>query len=166
MATLPEYKVVTFGDYDQLPAEAEELFQAQLADSRAPLPADREDRSDWRFALICAVAPGGQVLGGVHLDIGPIGGAGPLAKQRLAYLERTFVKPEFRRRGLATELLKSALHVAADASCEYVRCSSNWDNPAEMALFRKCGFALVDQDGEDDPEPCYLAVRPLRDQGD
>lgn len=25
-----------------------------------------------------------------------------------------------------------------------------------------CGFALVDLNGEEDEEPCYLAVRPLR----
>lgn len=33
---------------------------------------------------------------------------------------------------------------------------------AETAMLLRCGFALVDLDGENDPEPCYLAVRPQR----
>ena len=162
MQPLPEHIVKVYRNGDELPVEAEELFAGQLADSRRPLPPDREDRDQWRFALTCAVTADGHVLGGVHLDIGPISGAGPLARDKLAYLERTLVRPEYRRRGLATVLLRKAIQVAADAGAEYIRCSNNWDNPAETALFRKCGFALVDLDGEQDPEPCYLAVRPLR----
>ena len=162
MGDLPTFAIQVFTNGDVLPTEAEEMFAAQLADSRRPLPDDRPDRDEWRFALTCAVTPEGNVLGGVHLDIGPIGGAGPLAEAQLAYLERTLVRPELRRQGLATALLKRAIRVAADAGCEYIRCSNNWDNPAERALFRRCGFALVDYDGEDDPEPCYKAVRPLQ----
>ena len=105
MTTLPEYDIEVYGNADPLPAEAEEMFQRQLADSRAALPEDRWDRDLWSFALTCAVTPDGHVLGGVHLDIGPIGGAGPLAKEKLAYLERALVRPECRRQGLATALL-------------------------------------------------------------
>ena len=147
---------------DQLPVEAEELFEKQLADSRRPLPEDREDRDEWRFALTCAVTPDGHVLGGVHIDIGPIGGAGPLAKEKLAYLERTLIRPEYRRQGLATELLRKAIEVAGENGCRHIRCSNNWDNPAETALLMKCGFALVDINGEEDEEPCYFAVIPLQ----
>lgn len=157
---LPDHTVQTFGPHDRLPHEAEELFASQLASSRRQFVS--EPNGPWVFILICAVTPNGHVLGGVHLDLGPIGGAGPLAEQRLAYLERTLVRPEYRRRGLATELLRQAIRAAADAGCLYIRCSANWDNPAETALFLKCGFALVDIDGENDPEPCYLAVRPLK----
>ena len=60
------------------------------------------------------------------MDCGPIGGAGPLADERLAYyLERTLVRPEHRRQGLATLLLRRALQAAAEAGCLYVRCSNN-----------------------------------------
>jgi len=55
------------------------------------------------------------------------------------------------------ELPRYELHV-------YIRCSNNWENVAETALFRRCGFALVDLDGADDDEPCYLAVRPVRNR--
>jgi GNAT superfamily N-acetyltransferase len=97
----------------------------------------------------------------VHLDIGPIGGCGPLAQARLAYVERTLVRLEYRRQGLGTALLRQAIQVAREAGCLYLRCSNNWDNAAERRLFLKCGFALVDLNGEADEEPCYLAVRPV-----
>ena len=159
---LPEYTIEVYGNADRLPAEAEELFEEQLADSRKLYPGDPDDREQWRFTLTCAVTSDGHVLGGVHLDIGTIGGFGPLAKHKLAYLERTLVRPEYRRQGIATELLRKAIEVAREAGCEYIRCHNNWDNPAETALFRKCGFALVDLDGEQDAQPSYLAVRPLQ----
>jgi len=162
MKSLPKYTVQVYGNEDQLPAEAEELFEKQLADSRRPLPEDRSDRGEWRFALTCAVNAGGHVLGGVHIDMGPIGGSGPLSKEKLAYLERTLVRAEYRRQGLATKLLRKAIEVAGENGCRHIRCSNNWDNPAETALLGKCGFALVDINGEEDEEPYYLAVRPLQ----
>ena len=162
MTPLPDYDIEVYGRGDTLPREAEELFARQLAESRRPFSIGRPDRDQWRFVLICAVTPVGHVLGGVHLDIGPIGGAGPIADKKLAYLERTLVRSEYRRRGLATTLLRRAIQMVSEAGCEYIRCSSNWDNPAETALLRRCGFALVDLNGEEDEEPCYLAVRPVR----
>ncbi len=162
MTALPQYELTVYTDDDLLPAEGEEMFARQLAESRKLLPPDQADRGQWQFALICAVTPAGHVLGGVHLDIGPIGGAGPIAEKKVAYLERTLVRPRYRRQGLATILLRRAVQVASEAGCEYIRCSNNWDNVAETALFRRCGFALVDLNGEEDEEPCYLAVRPLR----
>jgi GNAT superfamily N-acetyltransferase len=156
MTQLPQYEIKTYGNADRLPREAEELFGRQLADSRG-------SPQGWSFLLTCAVAADEHVLGGVHLDCGPIGGAGPIADERLAYLERTLVRDEYRQQGLATRLLRRALQAAADAGCLYVRCSNNWDNEAERRLFLDCGLALVDIDGETDPEPCYMAVRPLGD---
>lgn len=157
---LPDHAIQVYGRRDEIPAEAESLFASQLACSRQQAPVD--EHGAWDFALVCAVTPQGRVLGGVHLDRGPIKGPGPLASRRLAYLERTLVRPEYRRQGLATRLLRRAIQAAAEAGCLYIRCSNNWDNPAETALFLRCGFALVDLDGENDPEPCYLAVRPLQ----
>lgn len=160
MTLLPPHEIVVYRNADSLPSEAEEMFAKQLADSRRPLPEDRWDRDQWCFALTCATTSSGHILGGVHLDIGPVGGEGPLAKEKLAYLERTLVRPEYRRCGLATRLLREAIRMARAAGCLYIRCSNNWDNEAERRLFLKCGFALVDINEEDD-EPCYLAVRPL-----
>lgn len=156
MAHLPEHEIRVYGRQDRLPTEAEDLFAGQLADSR------QLDGERWRFFLLCAVAPNGNVVGGVHLDVGPIGGAGPLAEARLAYLERTLVRPEHRRQELATRMMRKAIDVAREEGCEYIRCSNNWENEAERALLRKCGFALVDVNGEQDEQPCYMAVRPLQ----
>jgi len=162
MTVLSQYELKVYTEDDLLPAEADEIFARQLVDSRKLLPPHHPDRDQWHFVLICAVTPAGHVLGGVHLDIGPIGGAGPIAKKSLAYLERTLVRPEYRRQGLATILLRRAVQEASAAGCEYIRCSNNWDNVSETALFRRCGFALVDLNGHQDEEPCYLAVRPVR----
>jgi GNAT superfamily N-acetyltransferase len=161
MGSLPQHEIVVYHTGDTLPPEVEELFATQLADARCPLPEDRRDRDQWGFALVCAIASGGYVLGGVHLDIGPIGGAGPLARRKLACLQRTFVRPEYRRRGLASRLLHEAIQAGREAGCLYIRCSNDWDDESERRLFLKCGFALVDLNGAADNEPCYLAVRPL-----
>ncbi len=163
MTSLPQHEIVVYRDADILPPEAEEMFAAQLADSRRRLAEDRWDREQWCFALTCAVTSGGHLLGGVHLDLGPIGGEGPLARWKLVYLERTLVRPEYRRCGLATRLLREAIQIGREAGCLYIRCSNDWDNEAERRLFLKCGFALVDINAEDE-EPCYLAVRPLQGQ--
>jgi GNAT superfamily N-acetyltransferase len=162
MQTLPDYEIHVYGDGHELPAEAEELFRRQLDDFRRAHTQDRGDGGSWRFALVCAVTPGAHVLGGVYLDIGPIGGSGPLATERLAYLERTLVRPEYRRQGLATRLMREAIEVVRRAGCLYIRCSNNWDNEAERRLLLRCGFALIDLDGEANEEPCYLAVRPVQ----
>jgi len=154
--TLPQHVIKVYQPGVTLPLEAEDVFARQIKHSR------KTCRQGWAFALVYAVTPSGHVLGGVHIDMGPIGGRGPLAKEKLAYLERTLVRPEYRRHGLASKLLRKAIEVARRAGCLYMRCSNNWDNEPERRLFLKCGFALVDIDGERDPEPCYLAIRSLR----
>jgi|GEM_PF-1348028 len=157
---MPSYEIKPYSNCDRLPDEAESMFARQLEHSRKLLPVG-PDQVCWSFLCICALTPEGHVLGGVHLDIGPIN-SGPIAERKLAYLERVFVRPEYRRLGVATAVLRRSIQAAREAGCEYIRCSNNWDNPAETALLRKCGFALVDLNGEDDEEPCYLAVRPVR----
>ncbi len=151
----PTHSLKVYGDGDPLPPEAEELFARQLKHSR------KACQLGWTFRLVCVVTSSGHVLGGVHFDMGPIGGRGPLAKQKLAYIERTLVRPEYRRLGFATKLMNRAMKVARQAGCLYMRCSNNWNNEPERRLFLKCGFALVDIDAERDPEPCYLAVKSL-----
>ena len=162
MKRLPDHEIRLFGPGEALPPEAEELFRRQLDDSRSAMAENRKASGSWRFALTCAISPDAHVLGGVYLDIGPIGGSGPLATERLAYLERTFIRPGYRRQGLATRLMRQAIEVARGAGCLYLRCSNNWDNEAERRLLLRCGFALIDLDGQTDEEPSYLAVRPAQ----
>lgn len=153
----PEYEIRCYGDGDRLPDEAEEMFAEELAESRQPLPGERPDRGEWSFACVCAVTPDRHVLGGVHLDIGPIN-YGPLADERLAFVEKILVRPEHRRQGVGTALLQRAAAAARDAGCLHMQCNVQWKNPAGIALLRRCGFALTDisvTGGE------YFAVRAL-----
>jgi aminoglycoside 6'-N-acetyltransferase I len=159
MMDMPSYDVRFYGNGDRLPDEAERLFAKELEYSRKPLPQSRADRDCWRFACVCAVTPKGRVLGGVHLDIGPIN-FGPLAKEKLAFVEAVFVRPEYRRRGVATRIMQEAISVARDAGCLHMRCNVKWDNPAGIALYRKCGFALTDITDEEGGE--YFVVQPLQ----
>jgi len=163
MNALPAYDISVYDNGQKLPQAVEAFFADELAYSRMPLPAGRRDRDLWRFACICAVADSGTVLGGVHLEIGPIN-FGPLREEKLAYIEQVLVRPEFRGQGLGIELLEKAVAVTAAAGCQYIRCCVNWDNPAEIALFKKCGFALVDlnEPGEGGE---YLAIKPLQGSG-
>jgi GNAT superfamily N-acetyltransferase len=159
MGNAPEYTIQCFGNADALPAEAEEMFRDELAYSREPLPEDRADRGKWQFACICAVTGSGHVLGGVHLDMGPMN-FGPLANENLAFLEEVFVRPEYRNNGIATALMQEASAIAKGAGCSHIRGSVDWGNPAAIALYRRCGFALTDisdsgQSGE------YFIVKPL-----
>jgi len=156
---VPDYEVRSYRNDDRLPDEAEDLFAKELKHSRGIIPECRADRDRWRFACVCAVTAEGHVLGGVHLDIGPIT-FGPLGKEKLAFIEGVFVRPEYRRRGVGTRVMQEAIRVARDAGCLHVRCNVKWDNPAAIALYRKCGFALTDIGDEDSDE--YFVVKPLQ----
>lgn len=156
MTDLPHYRIHVFDTDVVLPDEAEELFREELTDSRTPLSPDRPDRDQWEFRTICAVVDSEHVLGGIHLDLGPRN-FGPFATDRIAFVEHGIVRPEFRRHGLGTALLQKAIEVARAEGCQCMRCNVSWANPAEMALFKKCGFALACiDDGE------YFAAKPLQ----
>ena len=163
MAKKTEYRIRVYGNNDQLPPETEQLFADELAGSRKPLPPDRADRDQWQFACVCAVTEKGQVLGGAHVDMGPVN-FGPLGHDKLAYLERVLVRPQYRRQGIATAVLKRLIQVAKEKGCQYIRCNARWDNPAGLALYKKCGFALTDI-RQDDEEERYFTVKPLQGHG-
>lgn len=155
---IPIYEVRSYDSDDLLPAEAEKLFAKELEYSRNALPETGIGRDCWRFACVCAVTTEDHVLGGVHLDIGPLS-FGPLAEEKLAFVEGVFVRPEYRRRGVGTRIMQQAVSVARDAGCLHLRCNVKWDNPGAIALYRKCGFALTDITDEGVGE--YFVVKPL-----
>ena len=161
MASLPPYKIEVYGNEDELPKQAEELFGKELADSREPFSAGRPDAGKWRFACICAVTESGEVLGGGHMDMGPVN-FGPLSEDKLAYLEHLLVRDEYRRRGLGTGLLKRIVQVAKAQGCQYIRYNVRWDNPAATAVAKKCGFALTDISEEGGR---YFSIKPLQGYG-
>jgi len=163
MASLPQYTIEVYGNEDVLPEDAEELFVNELAGSRKPLPADRPDADKWRFACVCAITENGEVLGGAHADMGPVN-FGPLSEAKLAYLEQLLVREEYRRQGLGTQLLRKLVQVAKAKGCQYIRYNVSWDNPAEIAVAKKCGFALTDINEEGEGGR-YFTVKPLQGYG-
>jgi GNAT superfamily N-acetyltransferase len=156
---IPDYEIRCYHNDDHLPDEAEELFKEELAYSREPLPDGRDEDEDWSFACVCAVTAGGHVLGGIHLDIGPING-GPLAREKLAIVEGVFVRPEYRTSGVGTAAMRTAIDVAREAGCLHMQCSTEWTNLAAIALYRKCGFALTDITDEDEGGE-YFVIKSL-----
>jgi len=146
------HAISVYTNGDMLPAEAAEMFKSELAESCRVRP----DADRWRFVTICAADSSGHVLGGAHMDIGPME-FGPLAEERLAYLEQLLVLPEYRGQGLGTSLLLRAVEESTARGCSHIRCNVSWGNPAAIAVYRKAGFALTClEDGE------YFAVKPTR----
>ncbi len=134
----PDHVIRVYSNDDELPAEAERLFEAELAYSRREMP----DPEAWRFVNICAVAPPGRVLGGLHMDVGPIA-FGPLGGELLAYVEHLIVRPEHRNHGLGTALLRRAVEEASARGCRHIQFNVRWSNPAAIAVCRKAGFAMT-----------------------
>jgi GNAT superfamily N-acetyltransferase len=164
MPATPEHEIRVFGNGEALPAEAEALLAEELAYSRRPLPDNRPDRDEWRFVTVCAVAAGGHVLGAAHFDVGPAN-FGPLGRERMAFLEQVLVRPEYRRRGVGARILSAGLGALKRLGCVHVQHSVAWSNPAAIALYRKCGFALVDVSDDEDASRTdgeYFVVKPLR----
>lgn len=154
-ASRPE--IVTYRDAERLPAQVVEMFQAELAEWRKASKTS-DPRGSWDFACICAAGPTGDVLGGIWIEMGPVND-GPLAHERAAIIEHVLVRPEHRRQGIATALVTKAVELARESGCSHMRCNSSWDNSAEIALYKRCGFALADIGEEGDRH--YFTVRPL-----
>lgn len=66
---------------------------------------------------------------------------------RIMYEEAQFsnvaVLPEFRRAGIGTELVKTALAFASEQKCDYAELEVNVCNEPAKALYEKCGFAVA-----------------------
>ena len=156
---IPPYKCHAFRNLNDMPEAAQDLFFDELKSFDRLLSGDQPDRKSWSFLSVCAISDAGQMLGGAHLDVGPLN-FGPLGEQKIAFLEAVFVRPEYRRRGIGTRVLQAALTLAKAAGCRHVRCHAAWDNPAQIALFLRAGFALtgINPPGEDGE---YFAVKPL-----
>ncbi len=72
------------------------------------------------------------------------------------FVELIVVHPDFRRRGLATALMRAA---ELDAPTEKLFTSANQSNQAARRLFEKLGFVrsgMVENLDEDDPEIIYF----------
>lgn len=73
-------------------------------------------------------------------------------------IHRMSVDPEFRRRGLGTELLKFAEELANKNNIEYLKTDTYSLNIKMNALFKKCGYAFIGEMrflGKEKPFYCY-----------
>jgi ribosomal protein S18 acetylase RimI-like enzyme len=157
IADTPRFEIITYGPEDVMPQEVEAMLGDTLADTREMR--QQPNGTAWALVCVCAVTADKHVLGGAHFDMGPING-GPLADERVAVIEGVFVRPEHRRRGIGTALMERAVEIARQGGCTHMRCNSRWDNPAEIALFKRTGFALTDINDVDE-SGWYFTVRPL-----
>lgn len=160
MQEAPSFHLRVYVDCEQLPQEAEELFVRQLAETRRPLPESRPDRDQWRSFYVCALVSSDHVLAGACFDVGPKN-SGPLARESVAVLEHVFVRPEYRRQGIGSAVMRAAIEAAREAGCQCMRCNVRWDDPAKIALLESCGFALVDINDEGEGG-WYFAAKPLQ----
>lgn len=148
------FEVRVFSEQDAVPPAVEAALAEELRNSREAVAG-----GGWQFACVCGFDGGGRWIGAAHADFGPVND-GPLAHDLVAILERVIVEPEWRCRGVGTALLRRALEAARDAGCQHARCNVRWDDPAAIALYRRCGFALTDV-SEPGEGGWYFAVRPL-----
>jgi len=151
---LAKYRLRVYGKIDDLPPVVEEFFANELAEFH------RLEPDEWGFSIICAMDEQEQVIGGAYFEYGPRKNLdsedNPLGEENIAILEQILVLPEYRRRGLATKILTEALDIARGMGCQHMRCNTRWDDPAEIGLYKNCGFALTDIDAGQ-----FFTVKPL-----
>ena len=79
---------------------------------------------------------GGRAAGFASLAPGASGGTG----RPVVHVAALYVRPELRRRGVATALLRRACDVAAAAGANRVQLSTDTGNRAARALYEGLGF--------------------------
>ena len=65
---------------------------------------------------------------------------------RGGYVEDIFITKDFRRRGLATKLLKEFIHVLNKKGYKKIHLSVNVKNSKAIKLYKKLGFELYHYD--------------------
>jgi len=77
------------------------------------------------------------------------------------------VLPQFRRRGIATQLVNAAVLRGKETGCSGAELEVNVSNVAARALYEKCGFTVAGvrknfySDGEYDTKDAYTMIRSL-----
>jgi putative acetyltransferase len=64
-------------------------------------------------------------------------------------LKRFFVRKEFHRKGVGTNLLKRAIDHAKAGPWSHLRLDTSHKSPAAVALFRKHGFVEIERYNQD-----------------
>ena len=64
----------------------------------------------------------------------------PLPSRKLAVIEEVYTKPEHRKKGYSTELIKNALKLAADMDVDCVELTVRQDKPEIQEFYKSFGF--------------------------
>jgi ribosomal protein S18 acetylase RimI-like enzyme len=121
-------------------------------DSRARYPATSVHGFD-----AAAVLPGGFLI--AWLGEQAVGcGAVTLLEPGVGELKRFYVRPEWRRRGIARRLLDELEAVARSQGCALLRLETGTRQPAAIALYLAAGYRPIPRYGEYAEDPfsrCY-----------
>lgn len=111
-----------------------------------------------KYHFFAAVNSENEYLGGVVLDIGPMS-EGPLAGEVEGFLEDVEVLEEYRRQGVGTALVRTALDEAWAQNAQHVRWTVQYEDRAAISFYSSLGFALCpDANADGTPLNQYLVV--------
>jgi GNAT superfamily N-acetyltransferase len=124
--------------------EAAELFGAYLAAGGPPVSSAEGLARLARFrgcpgASVQLARVGGRAAGFASLGPGASGSTG----RPVLVVAALYVRPELRRRGVATALLRRACDIAAEQGANRVELSTDTANRAARALYEGVGFAWL-----------------------
>ncbi|MBN1517987.1 GNAT family N-acetyltransferase [Candidatus Sumerlaeota bacterium] len=156
MINTPECLLRIYEGQDEMPEDLRFSFENERELSIKPLPKDRVDPEHWNSFFVCAETSAKEVIGGVCIDVGPLN-YGSMQHGKMGFLEYVFVHADHRGKGIGEKLIRRAMEEARNRRCQFIRCEADLSNAAEMALYRKCGFALAETGQGSE----CLAVKPL-----
>ena len=131
-------ELINAGNY---PAFADMLYWRKTGTERHPetRPTDdvvKKHLEDKNFRIFAAKADG-RYVGWIALVFMP---KISWTKAGFVYVDELWVAEAYRRRGIATALIKKADEMKTELLAEGVRLYVNTENPGAAALYRKCGY--------------------------
>ncbi len=79
-----------------------------------------------------------------------------------AEIKRMYVRPNYRGKGVAREILRQLEAFAKQANIHTLRLETGIYQPEAIALYQKCGFSPIPPFGDYQPDPlCLFFEKPL-----
>lgn len=127
-------------------------------------PQEKDFMNDIRKGDLFVVEQEGKLVGFVCINkIEPVeySGLNWLLNEATMIVHRMAVKPNFRRHGIGTELMKFADELALQNNIRYLKTDTYSINIKMNALFKKCGYDFVEEMsflGKEKPFYCYEKI--------